>query len=146
MTMTLEKQTAIFEAAFGGWISSVWDRVVAEFPLSGLDAQRDAFFQVLASWLSAGRVRFSPPTDHAQDPQWIASGKIAYGKWHSSFQSNAAVDYWNTSASEIISHMKRGWPVDVKRPTDPVLQDYFYDTVRCPAILWVDEDGKFHAS
>lgn len=144
--LTQEKQSALFEGAFGGWISALWDCVVTTFPQSGLDAQRDAFFEVLMAWISEGKVRFSPPQDHSLDPSWIASGKIAYGKWHSSYESDAAVDYWNTSASEIIDYMKRGWPSGVKRPTDPVLQDYFYDTVRCPAILWVDEDGMFHAS
>jgi hypothetical protein len=107
-----------YNGAFGQWISGLW----SWFPELTIDEQKEAFLILLKRLLDEGKVYLTQP----RQPKYNTKDVFGYLVWAAPHE-------------EIIAHIIRHWPQDVKDENDIKLTDFWYDP-HCPVIMWYDAE------
>lgn len=116
-----DRYEEILECSFGQWIRSLW----AWFPDLSYEDQKEAFLLLLQRLMQENKVFLFMPRDvpevvRSEGPYW---------------------DIWDIPINEMIDHIRKVWPADVKDEDDEDLLVFWYEG-DCPNIGWIDPETR----
>ena len=111
----------IVDDSGGLWLSGLFGAVVGWNPDNSFYENKDVFFSIIEELLNEQVIKFCSPDDPL--------GKVT--------------PYWDTDSKIIINFLKQHWPENANSEEDDELNFYFYEM---PAVLWLDETGKYLGS